>query len=483
MAGLTPTGLTIKRLPEIIAGLQVTAEQIFADLAPTGDVVDTSAITALGRLIGLVAPSHADIWETLQDVHNSFSPQHASGIALDNIVALSGIARLPLSSARAHCLLTGDNNTSLSLAAKVSSSTTRRIFSLLAPVKLTPAKACGVAMSVGTVQASTVYRLSYTVDGITVIDVSINSGAAPTAASILTALQAAILATHSASFTAVIIGTLLWVKRSDPFQPVTFTASANLVFSKAQQIAVFECDVAGPAVQFGGTIDTIAVPVLGWDSVVNPLDASSGRNVETDPELRERFRVSKYFQAVNILEAMVDALKNVPEVVDVMVYENDTDTTDSYGVTPHAFMPIVLGGLTTSIGEAIWQNKPTGVKSIGNTTVSIADSQGLQHPISFFRPTLTRLYIKMTIQSTGLLVGNADVMIKDALVAKIKAENKIGTDVIYSRLYTPINSVAGFQINALTLGTAPNPTGMVNIVIPFNAVATLDAADITITIV
>jgi uncharacterized phage protein gp47/JayE len=483
MAGLTPTGLTIKRLPEIIAGLQVTAEQIFADLAPTGDVVDTSAITALGRLIGLVAPSHADIWEALQDVHNSFSPQHASGIALDNIVALSGIARLPLSSARAHCLLTGDNNTSLSLAAKVSSSTTRRIFSLLAPVKLTPTKACGVAMSVGTVQVSTVYRLSYTVDGVTIIDVSINSGATPTASSILTALQAAILATHSASFTAVIVGTLLWVKRIDPFQPVTFTASANLVFSKAQQIAVFECDVAGPAVQLGGTIDTIAVPVLGWDSVVNPLDASSGRNVETDTELRERFRVSKYFQAVNILEAMVDALKNVPEVIDVMVYENDTDTTDAYGVTPHAFMPIVLGGLTTSIGDAIWQNKPTGIKSVGNTTVSIADSQGLQHPISFFRPTLTRLYIKMTIQSTGLLVGNADVMIKDALVAKIKAENKIGTDVIYSRLYTPINSVAGFQINALTLGTAPNPTGMVNIVIPFNAVATLDAADITITIV
>lgn len=483
MAGLTPAGLTIKRLPEVIADLNLKAEQIFADLAPSGDVVDTSAITALGRIIGLVAPSQADLWEALQDVHNSFSSQHATGIALDNIVALSGIARSPQTAARAHCIFTGDNNTALTRASKVSSSTTQRVFTPLTAITLTPTKAVGVAINVNTVVANTVYRLSFSPDGVVITDVSFNSGASPTALTILTGLRDAYLNTYSVSFNASIIAGILWVTRVDPFQPVTFTASANILFVKAQQMAVVQADIPGPTVQLAQTVDTIAVPTLGWDSVINPLAASEGRNVETDVELRERFRKSKFFQAVNILESMIDALQNVEGVTDVMVYENDTDTTNGFGVTPHAFMPIVLGGLTTTIGEAIWQNKPTGIQSIGNTLVSVADSQGLQHPISFFRPVATRLYISMTIASTGVMAGNVDVLIRDVLVAQIKNDNKIGTDVIYSRLYTPINSIPGFQVNSLTLGTSASPTGTSNIVIPFNGVATLAAADINITTV
>ncbi|MCL5460282.1 hypothetical protein M3M33_16715, partial [Loigolactobacillus coryniformis] len=79
------------------------------------------------------------------------------------------------------------------------------------------------------------------------------------------------------------------------------------------------------------------------------------------------------------LESLVDALRNVEDVADVVVYENDTDTTDGLGLPPHSFMPIVLGGLPTTIGQAIWQNKPTGIRSFGDTTVVVADSQGIGH--------------------------------------------------------------------------------------------------------
>src|SRR5574338_661055 len=57
--------------------------------------VDVSDNSALGRMIGVVSPAQADLWEAMQQVYNSFNPNVATGIALDNIVALSGITRFP----------------------------------------------------------------------------------------------------------------------------------------------------------------------------------------------------------------------------------------------------------------------------------------------------------------------------------------------------------------------------------------------------
>lgn len=48
MAGLTPEGYTIKRLPEILADLRAKVVELFADLVPAGDVVNTSDNSTLG---------------------------------------------------------------------------------------------------------------------------------------------------------------------------------------------------------------------------------------------------------------------------------------------------------------------------------------------------------------------------------------------------------------------------------------------------
>src|SRR5690606_676489 len=42
--------------------------------------------------------------------------------------------------------------------------------------------------------------------------------------------------------------------------------------------------------QEANTINQIATPILGWDSINNPFDAVAGRDEETDEELRIRFR-------------------------------------------------------------------------------------------------------------------------------------------------------------------------------------------------
>jgi uncharacterized phage protein gp47/JayE len=72
--------------------------------------------------------------------------------------------------------------------------------------------------------------------------------------------------------------------------------------------------------------------------------------------------------------------------------------------------------------------------------------------------------------------------IKDAIAAYMEAQFGIGEDVVYSRLYTPINSIPGHQVNSLTIGTSPSPVGVSNIPIAFNELFSLDPNNIVITV-
>lgn len=483
MAGLSYTGLEIKTIDDVLNDSRTRAADIFADLVPAGDIVDVSDNSALGRMIGVMAPSEASLWEALQQIYNSFNPNTAVGVALDNIIALSGINRLVAMPTRAQVLLEGTINTVISSPlGKAYSSTTQRVFSILNPVILSPQNASGVGIDVVNVQPSTVYIFSYSTDGVNFLEAQITSDVGATGPSILAQLKAEIDSLFAGAFTTYYQDGRLFVSRTDPFQIATFEVSVNLAIQKVIKLGIAQDDIVGPFEQPVMSIDTISVPIAGWDSIINPVAATTGRLQETDTELRERFRNSKFVQSANILESLIDALTNVAGVTDVKVYENDTDTVDLQGVPPKSFMPIVLGGLPTDIGNAIWTNKPTGISSTGDTTVQIVDSLGFVHPVSYKRPTEIPIYITIDISSTGELAGDAPATIRQNVVDYGDATCFIGDDVIYSRFYTPINAVPGHMVNSLTIGTSPSPTGMTNIVIGFDQVATFLPANVIVTL-
>ena len=484
MAGLSREGLEIKTLDEVLNDNRIRASNLFADLVPAGDIVDVGSNGTLGRLIGVVSPSEASMWEAIQQVYNSFNPATAIGISLDNIIALSGISRLVAQPTRAQVLLEGTTNITVSSPlGKAYSSTTQRVFSILNPVLMSPTGASGIGIVPITVNDNTDYTFSYSVDGVNFIDTTYNSGVGATSASILAGLKTQVDLILGGVFTTYYQDGRLFITRTDPFQIANFTVSINLRIEKVRKLGVAVDDVVGVFPQQAMSIDTISVPIAGWDSVINPISATTGRLVETDEELRERFRNSKFFQSQNILEALIDALRNVDGVTDVVVYENDTDGPDINGVPAHSFLPIVLGGLPSDIGETIWQNKPTGIPSVGDTTIQITDSQGFLHSISYKRPTEIPIYITVSISNAGGIAGDAQAQIRQNIENYGEANYFIGDDVIYSRFYTPINTVPGHMVNSLFIGTSPSPTGTANIVIDFDAVATFNPANIIVNLV
>lgn len=481
MAGISDQGFTIKRMTEILSDLRAEATSLFQNLVQPGDQVDTSSSSALGRLVALVSPSLADLWEVAQADYQAFDPNSATGIALDNLVALGGITRQEQTFTTASILVSGDNGTLIPIGNTVSSTTTTNQFKTTSPIALSPSSASGVTLVVSSVQNSTLYSINYS-NTTTTNTVNFTSDASATIAEILTGLLTVINSAHP-SLNASIVGNNLAIDRDDIFQTVSFSVSSNLSFTKIRAIGEVVSDTAGVSEQEVGTINTILTPVLGWDSVTNPLPAISGKDRESDEQLRLRFRNGKFEKATNTIDSIYSALINLTGVTEVTIYENDNGVVDANGVPGHSFLPIVVGGLSTDIANAIWQNKPIGILSYGNTTVTINDNQSppFPHAVSFSRPTPVVIYITMNITTDANFPVNGEDQIRTALIDYFSENFGTGDDVIYSRLYTAINSVPGHYVESLTVGTSPLPIGTSNIAIPFDSVASLSSVNITIT--
>lgn len=235
-----------------------------------------------------------------------------------------------------------------------------------------------------------------------------------------------------------------------------------------------------------GTLVNIDTPISGWSTVTNVLDATLGTDEETDVELRARRErsVAKTSQAV--IDAIYAAVANVPGVTQVTVLENDTDATDGNGLPPHSFNVIVSGGDDIDIADQIWLKKPAGITSHGSETVIIQDSQGLDHTMRFDRPTLVPIFVEVTLSKSSEYPTNGDELMKQAIVDYANGELVagrgffLGQDVIYTRLYTPINSIQGHEIDDLRISKVDPPTDTSNIAIAAGELSefTVDNIDI-----
>jgi len=125
-----------------------------------------------------------------------------------------------------------------------------------------------------------------------------------------------------------------------------------------------------------------------------------------------------------------------------------------------------------------------GIKSQGNTIIPITDTQGFLHNIGFERPTPVVVYISMTLslnpEAPIQFPSDGADQIRAAIQTYASENFGVGKDVAFSRLYTPINSVPGFFVDSLFIGTSPSPLGTNNIPINFSEISSFESVNITI---
>lgn len=235
-----------------------------------------------------------------------------------------------------------------------------------------------------------------------------------------------------------------------------------------------------------GTLTEIDTPLNGWLTVNNAQDATLGRNRETNVEFRARRDISVARQAQAILDAIESEIRSVDGVTQTIALENDTNITDSNGIPPHSIYCIVEGGADQDIGEAIFIKKTLGASTFGSTSVIVLDDQDNEKTMRFSRPTEIPIYVIVNLTTFPNYPADGSDQIASAIVAYSQGflvEGRgffIGGNVIHSELYTPINTIEGFTVDSLFIGTSPSPTQSDDIVIAIDQASQFVVANITV---
>lgn len=248
------------------------------------------------------------------------------------------------------------------------------------------------------------------------------------------------------------------------------------------------CSNSGAVAALAGTITTINTPTRGWASVTNPAAATVGAPAETDAELRIRQGQSVALPSLTPFEGVDGAIANVAGVTRHKLYENDTGTTDSNGLPPHSISAIVDGGDVTEIAQTIRGNKGQGTATYGTTSVTVPDTYGNPHVISFSRSTDVSIYGHITLKAFTGYTSQIGVQIQQAVADYINGLT-IGDDVLLSRIYSPANLgvVSGgnaryYDIQELLIGKSAGSLAAANIIIAYDESASCKPENIVLTV-
>lgn len=235
------------------------------------------------------------------------------------------------------------------------------------------------------------------------------------------------------------------------------------------------------------TINKIATPTLGWQTVNNVAAATEGDPVESDAELRLRQTQSTMIPSLSVMEGIVGAVASLPGVSRYRGYENDTATTNADGIPAHSISLVVEGGTTQAIAEAIAAKKTAGTSTYGTTTYTTYDQYGVPNAINFYRPTVATIGVEVSLTAlTGYLSTTGD-LIKAALVDYIKTL-QIGDDILISKLYVPANLSNidlgdTFNVTNIRIKKNAGSFGTSSITLAFNEIAESALANITLVVV
>lgn len=252
--------------------------------------------------------------------------------------------------------------------------------------------------------------------------------------------------------------TLLRVYTTD-LTTVAVTLNSNLGYDSFKRTIPVRAKNTGAIVIAENQV-TVAPSYAAIISVNNPQAISGGSEEESDESLRNRYKLTVTNAGSATVEALRAALLAIPSVTDAFVVENDTNSYDGVNDIPaKAFKAVVKGGTNEEVASAIWLNKPAGISTAGNTTVSIKDSYDNEVNINFSR--ITDLYVFIDVSYTLYDEEEFPLDGEDLMRAAILSYGdglSIGKDLIRQRIEAAItNSVEGVESVTVRYGVSLDP--------------------------
>lgn len=246
-----------------------------------------------------------------------------------------------------------------------------------------------------------------------------------------------------------------------------------------------DCTEAGAVGNVGtGTLTSLVSPVAGITGVSNPAEATGGRNIETDAELRARYFLSFAAGGASTEDAIIAELLRT-EGVRAASLEDVTNVDDEVV----GFNAIVLGGDASDIAQAIYNYKAAGVKTYGAESAIATGINGDTLEIFFDYASVVDIYANITITTGDAYPLDGDEQVRTAIAQYIGGTDDdlnlyagltMGRDVIYTKLIDVIYNIDGVEDLSLEIGTDGMSYAMANITIDTTEVAETSADKLVI---
>jgi uncharacterized phage protein gp47/JayE len=441
---VTVAGFERARLPEIKADID-------AQMADALGAVNTNADSVIGQLDGIWAEAVSDINETLQDVYDSAYVSSAEGVSLDNDVALVGMERLAATATAVTAAAYGNEGDVIPVGTL---SHTDINYTSTSEVVISRANAIDVEIKVTSVLNNTVYSI-------------LAGGQSFTFTSSSTATEANILAGLAALMNADPLKTtvssgVLRVTAYDGVTPFSITVDTKLSITKRGSPVVFVASVKGAYVVPIGALNVFDTAVPQGCTLYNLVAGETGREVETDTELRLRHLNSPRVLGSATPEAIKARLLAAGiGITSARVYENRTNITSNDGIPAHAYETVIIGGVQSQIAQLLWETKPAGIETYGNISTTVIDTSGDAQVVKFSRPVAKFGWVNVVVNALDteeVLPTAAAQAIKDAVVAYAEANFGVGDDVItqrfYGAIYSAVSGIAKMTITAAITNSA-----------------------------
>jgi uncharacterized phage protein gp47/JayE len=267
-----------------------------------------------------------------------------------------------------------------------------------------------------------------------------------------------------------------WVNR-DPIVSTTAGNYTGNVFVSEGTGSTYTAPTASLAV--------IAQRVSGWNSVTNTADAIDGKDAESPGAFRVRLMQSVAIAGSASTRGIRSDVAAVNGVLEVKVYENDTDFTVGV-LPPHCVHVVVYDGLIpgandNEIAQAIYSSKAGGIPAYGTTNSGTAlDGNDDQVTVDFDRATITQLYCTVEVIAPA---GTSEDLVKDAIKATVPTT--IGTTLVFLKAKASPISVNGVDdVTIFKLDTHAAPDNEESNLVPGETeIYNLDSANISVTVV
>ena len=437
---LTEQGFERPRLADIKSDY----DQRFTDaLGP----VNTNADSVVGQIVGIFSAALDDAYEALQNTYDSMYPFSAEGTSLDGAVSFVGLERLSSEPTTVVAMCYGAESTLIPFGTLARSQDNRQ-YAATADTVISRSSSGDVFIEPN--QILNVSNYQVIASGISIVYTSDANATAQEIAAGLAALFDPDL------FLATSSNGVLRLRAADQYSDFTLTLDAKLTITKLGTPVVFDALELGAYALPVGALTGIDSSIFGWNEINNLVEGSIGRFTETDEELRARHinNIRATGSATtNAIRARI--LAEADSVTYCSVYENRTSVINDLNLPPHSFEAIIQGGSNQAVADKLFEVKPAGIETYGNTSIQVLDENNDVQICKFSRPSSKFAWMRISINTLNteeILTSDIVQAIKNAVIS-YSANLGIGQDIIIQRFYGPVYSATN-GIGSITVEAA-----------------------------